>query len=243
MFWTRVCPLQNVCPHRPCRQGCLRRCIGITLLFLLGVAPLTVVAQPPPSPATKGDDQRYGVRLNLRLYPQDTPKAALQSLLNALDKKQYAYAVAHLLDPATVDARLNERIMLFLDLAEKELHQERLHQLNTLVPFGQRLPTEPQKWKELVVQRAREHAFRELVQQVQQRLEAEPHIPRSFAKILAAGQFTDTPSGVKASYPEVLEGAIYFRQIGSRWFIDNRQEEAPTSPPGSNKAAPKDKKD
>ncbi|GIW85452.1 MAG: hypothetical protein WHU94_02275 [Thermogemmata sp.] len=243
MLWMRACSWTNARTGPDSDLGRLGRCFGNIVLFLLGLAPLAVVAQPPPPPAAKVDDQRYGIRLNLRLYPQDTPKAALQSLLTAIEKKQYAYAVAHLLDPATVDARLSDRAMLFLDRAEKELRQERLRQQKTLVPSEPRLPAEPQQWKELVLQRAREHAFRELVQQVQQRLEAEPHILRSLAKILAAGQFTDTANGVKASHPEVLDGAVYFRQIGPRWFIDNRREDSPSPPPASKEPSPKDKED
>jgi len=211
-----------------------------SLVLLLSATALTGVAQPPP-PAVQGDDQRYGIRLNLRLYPQDTPKAALQSLLTAVEKKQYAYIVAHLLDPATVDARLDERHILFLDRAEKELRQEQLHRDSTGFPAQRRLPSDPEDWKDLVRRRAREHAFRELVQQVQQRLEAEPHTLRSFTKILTGGQFAETASGVQATHPEVLEGALYFRQMGTRWFIENRREELPSPPAGSKPASPKDK--
>lgn len=241
MFWKRACSWPKARTGQASDLGWLGRCFGNIVLFLSGVAPLAVVAQPPPPAAVKVDDQRYGVRLNLRLYPQDTPKAALQSLLTAIEKKQYAYAVAHLLDPATVDARLSDRAVLFLDLAEKELRQDRLRQPNALGLPEQRPITEPQEWKEQVIRRAREHAFRELVQQVQQRLEAEPHILRSLAKILAAGQFTDIANGVKASHPEVLDGAVYFRQIGARWFIDNRREDLPSPPPASKEPSPKDK--
>jgi hypothetical protein len=209
-------------------------------MFLLGLASLTVVAQPPPPPAAKVDNQRYGIRLNLRLYPQDTPKAVLESLLAAIEKKQYAYIVAHLLDPATVDARLDDRAVLFLDVAEKELRQEQLRQPSAALPSERRVPKDPQEWKEWVVQRAREHAFRELVQQVQQRLEAEPHILRSFAKILTGGQFTDTANGVKATHPEVPEGALYFRQVGTRWYIENRREDLPSPPADSKKSTSKE---
>ena len=230
----------SVCMNRPARgSGWGPRFIP-SLVLLLGATSLTGVAQPPP-PAVREDDQRYGIRPNLRLYPQDTPKAVLQSLLTAVEKKQYAYIVAHLLDPTTVDARLAERHILFLDRAEKELRQEQLRRGSSGVPSQQRLPSDPEDWKDLVRQRAREHAFRELVQQVQQRLEAEPHILRSFTKILTAGQFAETASGVKATHPEILEGALYFRQVGPRWFIENRREELPSPPAGSKPASSKDK--
>lgn len=185
-------------------------------------------AQPPP-PADKLETQRFGVPLNLRLYPQDTPKAALQSLLNAVEKKQYAYLAAHLLDPAVVEARLDDRLVLFLDVAEKELQQEWLRQKQEVVPQSQRLPADPERWKALVRQLAREYAFRELVRQIQQRLEEEPQTVRSLARILVSGTFAENGDTAKASHPQVDDGVVFFRRVEQRWFIENRREESPPS--------------
>jgi hypothetical protein len=194
------------------------------------------IAQPPPTEKSN-NIQRFGITPNLRLYPQDTPKAALQSLLNAIEKKQYAYLAAHLLDPASVDQRLNDRSVLFLDVAEKDLKQE-LQQQQTLPP-SQRLSTEPERWKVLVQQRAREYAFRELVQQIQQRLEEEPQTVRALARILVAGTFTESGDIAKAVHPQVDEGAVFFRRIEQRWFIENRKQESPQQ--ARPREAPKDK--
>ncbi|MCS7270477.1 MAG: hypothetical protein NZ703_05275, partial [Gemmataceae bacterium] len=166
--------------------GTLARARLVLGLGLVCLWPMVAGAQPPPA-AEKIDTRRYGIALNTRLYPQDNPKAALQSLLTALEKKQYAYAVAHLLDPDVVDKRINERMVLYLAQAEKDLQQQRQREQQQLIPPSQRLSSDPKRWKALVEQTAREYAFRELVQQVQQRLEEEPHTVRTLARILVAG--------------------------------------------------------
>jgi hypothetical protein len=49
---------------------------------------------------------RYGVEADLKAYPQDTPKAALASVLKAAEAKQFEYLDAQLADPAFIDDRV-----------------------------------------------------------------------------------------------------------------------------------------
>ena len=46
---------------------------------------------------------RYGIALDLKTFPQATPKEALASALKAIDAKRIDYLVAHLANPAWVD--------------------------------------------------------------------------------------------------------------------------------------------
>jgi hypothetical protein len=57
--------------------------------------------EPPPPP-------RYGVEADLDIYPQDSPKAALTSVVKAIDDRRLNYLAAQLADPATVDKRVAE---------------------------------------------------------------------------------------------------------------------------------------
>jgi hypothetical protein len=46
---------------------------------------------------------RYCIALDLKTFPQATPKEALTSVLKAIDAKRFDYLVAQLADPAWVD--------------------------------------------------------------------------------------------------------------------------------------------
>ncbi len=53
-------------------------------------------------------DSRYGVALDLKTYPQSTPKEALASVLKAAADRKFDYLVAHLANPAFVDDRVKK---------------------------------------------------------------------------------------------------------------------------------------
>jgi hypothetical protein len=57
-------------------------------------------AKPPPA--------RYGIEADLDNYPQAEPKAALESVLKAIDKKKIDYLLAQLGDPQWVDNRVQK---------------------------------------------------------------------------------------------------------------------------------------
>jgi hypothetical protein len=62
---------------------------------------------------------RYGVAPDLNTYPQDTPRAALASLLEAIDNKRIDYVAAQLFDPQFVDRRVKETAGGFDDLVRE----------------------------------------------------------------------------------------------------------------------------
>jgi hypothetical protein len=65
----------------------------------------------PGAKAPSGN--RYGVELDAKKYPQATPKDALASVLKAVAEKQYAYMLAHLVDPDFVQERVAQNAKKF----------------------------------------------------------------------------------------------------------------------------------
>ncbi len=55
-----------------------------------------------------GLSSRYGIPLNTRLYPQNTPKDALASVISAINNKRINYLLAQLTEPTFVDRRVKE---------------------------------------------------------------------------------------------------------------------------------------
>jgi hypothetical protein len=52
------------------------------------------------------EDRRYGIALDARTYPQASAKAALASVLKAIDARKFDYLLAHLANPTFVDDRV-----------------------------------------------------------------------------------------------------------------------------------------
>src|SRR5262245_48843997 len=85
---------------------------GVVLIAATALTTAQEVKEPPP---------RYGATPRVKLYPQTTAKAALKSSLALLEKGEYTYFVAHMLDPQFVDERVALRAKLFEPTAEEEL--------------------------------------------------------------------------------------------------------------------------
>jgi hypothetical protein len=76
----------------------------LALFACLGVAGWCSLRGEKPAEAEK----RYDQTLDLKKYPQDTPKSALASFIKAIENKEVAYALAHLAEPAFVDQRVKD---------------------------------------------------------------------------------------------------------------------------------------
>jgi hypothetical protein len=59
-----------------------------------------------PAVADEKPAARYGVEADLKTYPQDSPKAALASVLKAAGDQQFDYLDAQLADPTFIDERV-----------------------------------------------------------------------------------------------------------------------------------------
>jgi hypothetical protein len=73
--------------------------VGILGLIEPGRAPAQQAKEPP---------QRYGIDADLETYPQSDAKAALASVLKAIDNKKIDYLLAQLSDPQWVDNRVQK---------------------------------------------------------------------------------------------------------------------------------------
>jgi len=203
-------------------------------LLLLVTTTTLARTQPPPKPIDKTPKPRYGVAIKLKTYPQDTPRKALVSAVDAVEKGDTAYLVAHLLDPGFVDLRLNDRVKQFEANVELELSQQRDFQLANRDRFApeDRLPTDRAKFEALIQDRSRLLAFRQVIRDVEEKLLNDPQALKDLRKIMRDGAFTDEPGGAKATHPDVKDRVLYFRKIDDRYFLENRQDEAPKKEPG-----------
>ena len=75
--------------------------VGMAVFLGLAIAASLFAAADKPSPTS-----RYGVELDLKTYPQGTPKETLTSVLKAADSGQFDYLAAQLADPAFIDDRV-----------------------------------------------------------------------------------------------------------------------------------------
>lgn len=203
-------------------------------LLLLVTTTTLARTQPPPKPIDKTPKPRYGVAIKLKTYPQDTPRKALVSAVDAVEKGDTGYLVAHLLDPGFVDLRLNDRVKQFEANVELELSQQRDFQLANRDRFApeDRLPTDRARFETLIQDRSRLLAFRQIIRDLEEKLLNDPQALKDLRKIMRDGAFTDEPGGAKATHPDVKDRVLYFRKIDDRYFLENRQDEAPKKEPG-----------
>ena len=226
-------------------------------LALLGGAALTP-GQPPKDPpkeapkdvpkeapkaAPKDDDfvpaakeavTRYGVNPRVKAFPQATPKDTLRSAVAAIDRADFAYLAAHLLDPKYIDAAVAERGKQYEPDAAAELTRLRDAQRASpdKFPPETRLPFDSAAFDAVVVARARERAFKQLAKDLGQKLTDDPLAVKDMRRILRAeNPYAVAAPTATATVPEVKGRALYFKQIDARWFLENRQTEEPKKEP------------
>lgn len=206
----------------------MRLVVAVALL-----AGSVALAQEPKTPdLPKEVPARYGVPPKVRTYPQDSPKKALLSALEAIDKGDAKYIVAHLMDPGFVDLLVNDRAKQYEADAEIELSRLRDFQIRNpekFAPFD-RLPTERAKFNALIIEKSRERGFQQLVRDVQQKLLDDPLALKDLQKLYRDGMVTDAEGGAKITHADVKDKALALRKIDDRWFLENRYEDAPPPP-------------
>jgi hypothetical protein len=210
---------------------------ALAVVLVLGAVGLSG-AQPPKEPPGKEPlptepAPRYGVNARAKAYPQDTPKVALKSALAAIEKADYAYLVAQLLDPKFVDAAVLERAKQFEAGAEAELAQLRDFQRTTLNKIApeDRVPLDAQAFRAMAAAKARDRGFKQLVKDVEQKLTDDPQVVKDFRRVARDGSFVDADPSASASHPDLKGRSLYFRKLGTRWFLENRQAEEPKKEP------------
>ena len=190
------------------------------LTLLAGTA---VLAQEP---VAKEPEARFGLAPKLKVYPQATPKLALRSAITAILDGDTAYLVAHLLDPGFVELRLADRAKQFEAEIDSLLARRRDDQIRNPDKYApaDRVPTDRGKFIALVVDESRKAAFRQLVQDINQKILDDPESFRDMRKLLADGTFEDAETGTKVTHPAVKHRALYLRKIDNRYFLENRQD-------------------
>jgi hypothetical protein len=200
--------------------------------ILLGAAALTH-AQPKEELVPREPPPRLGVKSRVKQYPQNTAKEALKSAVAAITDGDYPYLVAHLLDPKFVDDAITERARDFEPGAEAELAQLRDFQRanpNKVAPED-RVPLDPVGLRAMAAAKARERGYRQLLRDIQQKLTDDPQTVRDLRRIARDGSFADADPVSTATHPDVKGRALYFKKIGNRWFLENRQVEEPKKEP------------
>jgi hypothetical protein len=134
-----------------------------------------------------------------------------------------------LLDPAFVEARLTDRAKQFEPGVEDELVRLREFQIRNAnkVDPANRVPLDPVQFRAMVKEKTREQAFRQLLRDVQEKMRDDPESLKDMKKLFREGTVTDLNMGAKITHMDVKDRALFFRKIGDRWFLENRQEELP----------------
>lgn len=185
--------------------------------------------QPDPKlELPKTPEPRFGIPTKLKAFPQETARQTLQSAIDAIEKPDVAYFLAHLLDPAFVELRLADRGAQYEAAVELELVRLRDFQRANAdrVAPEDRVPTDRAQFRAMVAEKSRDRAFKQLARDVAEKLANDPQTLRDLKQILREGAFADDAGGARAAHPMIKDRAVYFRKIGDRWFIENRQEDA-----------------
>lgn len=206
----------------------------LILAFTVLVASAALArTQPPPKEIDTTPAPRFGIPVRLKAYPQDAAKKTLASAVEAIERGETGYLIAHLLDPEFVELRISDRAKQLAPSVELELATLRDLQLRNpeSVRREDRLPTDRALFNQAIAQRSREQAFRQLVRDVNDKLMNDPVALKEMRRILRDGTIADDLAGAKATHPDVKDRAIYLKKIGERWFLENRQEDAPAREP------------
>jgi hypothetical protein len=152
-----------------------KREVPMRYSFLVALLGGLALATPPH--AAPPAETRYEIALDLKTYPQSTPKEALASIIKAVENKRVDYLVAQLADPVFVDDR---------------------------------------------VQRLYGGKFEMQVDDTT--LKMDEGTLKLFKRFLKDGQWTTDKMTQYVQLKGVNDRCIYFRHIGERWFIENRNK-------------------
>jgi hypothetical protein len=198
------------------------------LAAVLVLSAFALAAAQPPKPV----EPRFGVKHRDKAYPQATPKAALKSAIDAIEAADFAYLVAHLLDPKFVDATVDDRQKQLVPAAEAELAQLRDFQRANpdKVDAESRVPLDPMLFRAAAAEKARDRAFKLLVREVTAKLVDDPETLKALRRVYREGTFTEGDPAT-ATHPEVKNRTLFFKKLGDYWVLENRQAAEPKKEP------------
>jgi hypothetical protein len=158
---------------------------------------------------------RFDVIYNPDLYAQDTPQASLKSVLEAISRDRYDYVLAHVIDPAYVDARLATTQAYFERVAVEQIGATSAGQILRDAALQART-------RELGTRMN----FRDLAGQMRRKIADEPDSLRDLKRMARDGLFQTSGDDATATLKDVKDRALYFKKIGGRWFLENRKDAA-----------------
>ena len=199
------------------------------LLLVMGLASAASSQEGKPK-TPEETPPRFGVAFKGRVYLQATPKESLNSLIETADKGEFNYLVAHLLEPSYVDARVADRAKQVEPLVEANLAALRDFQQKNLdkVDREARIPLDAGKFRERVLIDSKAAAFKQLVKDVQEKFNEDPETLKAMRLFRSGGTFPDMPGDlVKIGHPEVKDRSLFIKKLADRYYIENRQADAP----------------
>jgi hypothetical protein len=204
----------------------------VLALTAFAAAATTAATQPPAAdPKAAKQLRTYGIPVRARVFPQDSPQAALRSVITAIEQNEFGYLTAHLIDPAFVDERIEDRRRQLLPATEEDLLTLRKVQSQAPEKYDPsvRVPFDPQLFKERLADESRKRAFAQVVRDVQDKLTDDPQTLRDFRRF--AKDATFPPAGgattSKVALPDVKDRSLFFKNTDGRWFLENRQTDVP----------------
>ncbi len=199
--------------------------------------------------------QRYGISGNVEFYPQGTAKEALSSAAKAYQNKRYEYIVAHLLDPAVVDTKVNEAAKKLELAIEKEFDAIRVEQKKypERFAFAQMLPLEPNEFSERVKAEATARGFKKVVSNIIDSLSESPENVLLLGKFSREGSMLENGTAATVTHKNEAAIKVYLKQAdciilrdaknaqgesivlvqkGLRWHIEDRMYDDPRANAG-----------
>ena len=198
---------------------------------------------------------RYGISGNVEFYPQGTAKEVLTSTAKAYENKRYEYILAHLLDPALVDIKVDEAAKKLEPAIEKEFDALRVDQKKypERYTFAQMIPLEPNEFNQRVKAEATARGFKKVVTQVSEALSESPENVQLLSRFAREGSLLEngpaatvtlkSEAAVKVFLKQadviILRDtknnqgeAIVLSQKGLRWHIEDRMFDDPKANAG-----------
>ncbi len=198
------------------------RAVGIMMVAATFAAGASAQQTPVEKP-------RFGIAPNYDLYPQNTPKAALETATKLLENKRYDYFVAHVLDPAVLEARIQDRAQRIEKEVELQLAQKRDEQKRNPAEVidRERLSVEPKAFAAAVREEALARSFKYVVRDLQTQLTEAPENLKAFRRFLVEGQVADAGTTASFTHKDFAGRAVYLKNDGKHWFLEDRQTEEP----------------
>lgn len=223
----------------------------------LGLAAAGLVSSPPVAGQPKVAEPeeippRYGQTFRPKAFPQGSAREVVASAILAVEKNDFAYLAAHLLDPAFVDARVEAMSAgpsnPYRKAAEAELIRLRDIQRKNpdAVPAARRVPEDAKPFDDRLGAEARGLAFAQLTRLMKDKFADDPEVLKDLRRFARGGTFPDPGApgdAVRVELPDVKDRALFLKRAGGRWYVENKQADEKAAPPAEPKKDPEPKKD